>query len=192
MEELTAEQLDRLIRSNRRLKISAAVAVGAIIVVVAILIANDLDFAIRGGAGLGVLIGLLLLIPHRRVLRELDLTNSEANVILGIERDRRTGVAALPMLERARRESTKAKICLAIGLVLLVVAVVELPYFFSAMGEVQEEGTPLDPAFVASIFLGWGGLVIGLIILMVASGFRSIAADMRMKAVESGEVADSS
>ena len=76
MDELTAEQLDRLVRSNRRLMISLLVTVGVIIAVVAVLVANDMDFAIRGGGSLGVLIGLVLLIPHRRVLSQLGLTNA--------------------------------------------------------------------------------------------------------------------
>ncbi|MEO6090249.1 MAG: hypothetical protein ABIQ18_44805 [Umezawaea sp.] len=62
---------------------------------------------------------------------------------------------------------------------------IELPYFFGQAGEVHEEGTPLDPAFVASIFLGWGGLLVGLILLMVGSAYRTEAANWRLIAAAS-------
>ena len=187
MDELTADQLDRLVRSHRRLMISSAVTVGVIIAGVALLVVNDMDFAIRGGAGLGVLIGVLLQIPHRRVVSQLGLTNAEASAILGSRKDQVSGLAAQPPLARARRESIRAKVLLGSGLVLLLVAVIELPYFFGQAGEVHEEGAPSDPAFVASIFLGWGGLLVGLILLMVGNAYRTEAANWRLIAAASDE-----
>ncbi|GHJ43842.1 hypothetical protein Cs7R123_11840 [Catellatospora sp. TT07R-123] len=91
MRDLSPADLDRLVKSGRRLKLSALFVVLLMFVLVGVLVAVGIDF--RCGAGLGVLIGLLLLIPHRNLLAELGLTNAEAKEILAAERKRRRAAA---------------------------------------------------------------------------------------------------
>lgn len=182
MRELNAEELDRLVRSNRRLMISLTVTLAVIVGAVALLVLNDLDFVIRGGAGLGVLIGALLLIPHRRVVRDLGLTTAEARAVLRADREQRSGVAALSPAARAQRDSVRGVIWLVVGLVLLVVTVVAASYFFSKAGQTVEEDAPSDPWFGASFFGGSGALLVGIGALLSSSAYRHSAAVWRERA----------
>ncbi|MDI1463991.1 hypothetical protein QEZ54_23680 [Catellatospora sp. KI3] len=87
MRELSPVDLDRLIQSNRRLKLAALIVIVIILGLAAALVAAGLDF--RVGPLLGVGIGALLIIPHRRLLTELGLSQAEAKEILAAERKRR-------------------------------------------------------------------------------------------------------
>jgi hypothetical protein len=84
---LTPAQLDRLVRSQRNLNISAAVAIAVIVAVIVALAAAGASFL--PGALVGVAIGALLSIPHRRVLNELGLSRQDARTILIAEKKRR-------------------------------------------------------------------------------------------------------
>lgn len=181
MRELNAEELDRLVRSNRQLLISLVVTVCVIAGVAVVLVLNDLDFVIRG-VGLGVLVGLLLAIPNRRVVRELGLTTAEARAVLQAEKERRNGVAALSPAERASRDSVRARIWLVVGLVLMVVLVVSASYFFSKAGQTVDENAPSDPWFGISVFAGFGALVIGASALSSFNTYRKSAASWRLRA----------
>ncbi|PRY37431.1 hypothetical protein [Umezawaea tangerina] len=182
MRELSAEELGRLVGSNRRLKIAMVVTVGLVVAAVVLLVVNDVDFVIRGGAGLGALIGLLLLIPNRKVVRELGLTPAEARAVLLAERERRSGVAALPPAERARRDELRGRIWLVVGVVLMVLLLVSAFYFFGKAGQTVEEDAPLDPWFGASFFVGFASLVLGAGALAGASNYRKSAAAWRLRA----------
>jgi hypothetical protein len=84
---LTPDQLDRLVQSQRRLTISGLVAIVVLIAVVVALAFAGISLV--PGALVGVGIGLLLSIPHRRVLSELGLSKQDARAILVAERKRR-------------------------------------------------------------------------------------------------------
>jgi hypothetical protein len=88
---LRQNELDRLVRSHRNLKISALVTLLLVVPVIVGLIA--VGGPVLLGPVVGVGIGMLLLVPQRRLLTELGLTNVEAKQILQEERDRRAGVA---------------------------------------------------------------------------------------------------
>lgn len=181
MREVNAEELDRLVRSNGQLMISLVVTLCVIVGAVVVLVLNDVDFAIRG-VGLGVLVGGLLLIPNRRVVRELGLTTAEARDVLQAEKERRSGVAALPPAARARRDSVRATIWLVVGLVLLVVLVVSASYFFSKAGQTVDENAPSDPWFGISFFAGFAALAIGAGALSSFNTYRKSAAAWRLRA----------
>ena len=87
MSSLTPGELDRLVRSQRNLNISALVAVAVLIAVIVALAAAGVSVA--PGALVGVAIGALLSIPHRRVLNELGLSRQDARAILSAEKKRR-------------------------------------------------------------------------------------------------------
>ncbi|MFC4071771.1 hypothetical protein [Actinoplanes subglobosus] len=90
MPELSPENRERLVRSQRQLTI---LAVLAIIVLVAIVVAlSAAGASVLPGALVGVAVGALLSIPHRRLLTELGLTKQEARAILIEERKRRKAV----------------------------------------------------------------------------------------------------
>ena len=149
---LTPEQLDRLVRSHRRLMISAVVAV--VVVVAAAILLIPIGVPVPLGAGIGVLIGLLLLVPHRRVLNELGLSRPDATAILAADRERRTGVAALPPQVRAAREILRSRVYLAVGLVLIVAFCAAGAYFVNNAGKTVDEDAPSDPWFGISVFAG--------------------------------------
>ncbi|MEU8001262.1 hypothetical protein AB0B66_08905 [Catellatospora sp. NPDC049111] len=94
MRTLSPQDLDRLVRSHRNLKISVWIFSFAMIGVLALLIANNLMISPGCGAAVGVGIGALLLIPQRQLLAELGLSRQEAKQILSDERKRRKSAAA--------------------------------------------------------------------------------------------------
>ncbi|MFC7246246.1 hypothetical protein ACFQO7_27540 [Catellatospora aurea] len=94
MRTLSPEDLDRLVRSHRNLKISVWVFCIAMIGVLALLIANNLTISPGCGAAVGVGIGALLLIPQKQLLSELGLSRQEARQILSDERKRRKNTTA--------------------------------------------------------------------------------------------------
>ncbi|MFD0597420.1 hypothetical protein ACFQZ4_38285 [Catellatospora coxensis] len=94
MRKLSPQDLDRLVRSHRNLKISVWVFCFAMIGVLALLIANNLMISPACGTAVGVGIGALLLIPQKQLLAELGLSRQEAKQILRDERKRRKSAAA--------------------------------------------------------------------------------------------------
>ncbi|MFD9736362.1 hypothetical protein, partial [Umezawaea sp. NPDC059074] len=101
MRQLTDDELARLVRSNRRLALGLTATVVLGVLAVVLIVATDVHFAVRGGVGLGALIGTLMVIPNRKVVADLGLTVDEARAILQAEKERRTGVADLTATERA-------------------------------------------------------------------------------------------
>lgn len=93
MRTLSPEDLDRLVRSHRNLKISVWLFSFAMIGVLVLLIANDVMLSPGCGAAIGVGIGALLLIPQRQLLSELGLSRQEARQILRDDRKRRKSAA---------------------------------------------------------------------------------------------------
>lgn len=93
MRTLSPEDLDRLVRSHRNLKISVWLFLFAMIGVLVLLIANDVMLSPGCGAAIGVGIGALLLIPQRQLLSELGLSRQEARQILRDDRKRRKSAA---------------------------------------------------------------------------------------------------
>ncbi|MEU8079905.1 hypothetical protein AB0B31_31205 [Catellatospora citrea] len=93
MRTLSPEDLDRLVRSHRNLKISVWVFSAVMIGVLVLLIANNLMLSPGCGAAIGVGIGALLLIPQKQLLSELGLSRQEAKQILRDERERRRTAA---------------------------------------------------------------------------------------------------
>ncbi|MEU4164852.1 hypothetical protein [Actinoplanes sp. NPDC026670] len=90
MSDLSPEDRDRLMRSQRQLNIWALIA---IIVLVAIVVALAAAGAsVVPGALVGVAVGAILSIPHRRLLNELRLTKQEARQIIIAEKKRRKAV----------------------------------------------------------------------------------------------------
>src|SRR5690349_6952021 len=87
---LTPQEMDRLVRSNRNLKISTLVALA---VILPLIVVSGLAGVSPGVGGVvGVLIGLLLLLPQRRLLSELGLSAPEAKEILRRAREERSGL----------------------------------------------------------------------------------------------------
>ncbi|MER5326156.1 hypothetical protein [Streptosporangium roseum] len=161
MRNLSPDELERLIRSHRRLKVSLLVTITVIIAGLVLMVLFDVPFPSGLGVGIGVGIGLLLLIPQRRLLNKLGLTNVEAKAIIGAERERRTGIADLPPEARARREARRASIFLIAGLVLVIVFFIAAFYFFGHAGQTVEEDAPVDPWFGISFFTGFAALCVG-------------------------------
>ncbi|MEV6522446.1 hypothetical protein AB0M43_10925 [Longispora sp. NPDC051575] len=182
MRTLSQHDLHRLLRSHRRLKVSLLVTLAVIIAGLVLLIVSDASFPIPLGGVIGVCIGLVLLIPQRRLLAELGLTNVEAKEIITAERERRTGLAAMPPADRARRESVRARIFTVAGTVLVVGFFVAAYYFFSKAGQTVEEDAPTDPWFATSVFGGFAALCVGPALLFQAAQHRSAAESWRARA----------
>jgi len=179
MRSLSPDELERLIRSHRRQKISLLVTIAVIIVLFVPMALSDVPFPSGLGAGVGVGIGLLLLIPQRRLLKELGITNVEAQAILEAERERRSGLADLPPEARAKREKWRAGVFLVAGLVLVVVFFVAAFYFFGQAGQTVEEDAPADPWFGISFFAGFAALCAGPAFLWQANLHRKRADSWR-------------
>ncbi|MBB2909531.1 drug/metabolite transporter (DMT)-like permease [Streptosporangium becharense] len=184
MRGLSPNELERLLRSHRRLRTSMLVTIAVIIVVVVLLARADVPLPSGLGVGAGVGIGLLLLIPQRRLLNELGLTSTQAKAIIAAERERRSGLAALPPEARARREARRAGVFLVAGLVLVVVFAVAAFYFFGHAGRTVEEDAPPDPWFGISFFAGFAALCAGPAFLWQAYRHKESAASWRERAAE--------
>ncbi|RSM48401.1 hypothetical protein DMB66_46340 [Actinoplanes sp. ATCC 53533] len=87
MSSLTPSELDRLVSSQRKLNISALVAVVVLVAIVVAMASAGVSFV--PGALVGVAIGALLSVPHRRLLNELGLSRQDARAILSAEKKRR-------------------------------------------------------------------------------------------------------
>ncbi|GIG61699.1 hypothetical protein Lfu02_60710 [Longispora fulva] len=185
MREISEEDLRRLRESNRRLKISLLATLAVVIAGVVLLVAADVSFPLGGGGFIGICIGLLLLIPQRRLLRELGLTNTEARAILEADRERRSGVAALPPAARAERETLRARVFLVAGSVTVLIFLVAAFYFFSKAGETVEEDAPTDYWFAISFFAGFAALCAGPALLWQSQLHRARAESW--KAAETGD-----
>ncbi|GIJ43532.1 hypothetical protein Val02_04180 [Virgisporangium aliadipatigenens] len=177
MRSLSQEELDRLVRSDRNLKISLVVTLALLVALLALLIANDVPLVL--GGGLGMLIGLALLIPQRRLLSDLGLSKEEAREILRRRREERSGLAALPPEARAARATRRANIYLGLGIAFIVVLVLSAGYFFGEAGKTHPEGEPLNPWFGASFFIGFAALGLGPGFLYAAAARRREAESWR-------------
>ncbi|MFF5213337.1 hypothetical protein [Streptosporangium sp. NPDC000396] len=184
MRSLSPGELERLIRSHGRLKMSLSVTIVVIIALFVLMALADVPFLSGLGVGVGVGIGLLLRIPQRRLLNELGLTNVEAKAIVAAERERRSGLADLPPEARARREARRAGIFLVAGLVLVIVFFVAAFYFFGHAGQTVEEDAPLDPWFGISFFAGFAALCAGPAFLWQASLHKKLADSWRETAAK--------
>jgi hypothetical protein len=173
MHGLTPDQIDRLMQARRRLNISAVIAVVLVGAVVAVLI--EAGFPVVLGGGVGVLIGLVLLVPYRRVLDDLGLSRIDAAAVISAERDRRKGVVARPPRERAARDITLSWIYLGLGVVLVVAFVVAASYFAGQAGETVDENAPDDPWFGVSV-------ITAVVALCLAPGFLWAARQRRTAA----------
>jgi hypothetical protein len=179
---LTPGELDRLVRSHRRLMLSAAAAVIAACALLVLLIPAGVPAPL--GAGIGAGIGALVFLPHRRVLNDLGLSRMDARVILELEKERRSGVAALAPQVRADRDLLRSRIYLVLGVVMTAVLIFAASYAFSVGGKTVEEDAPLDPWFVTSIFSGIAALALAPTFFMLAwarktsaDSFRAMVAD---------------
>jgi hypothetical protein len=130
MREVSAADRDRLVESNRRLVRNLVIALAVTIaVVIAIgLVFEGVTLALLGPA-LGLLIGYLLVLPQRRLVRELGLAPDEARQIIGQERARRRE-AARGSGSGAAHLHRRWALWLAIGAVASVAAVVGGSYCF--------------------------------------------------------------
>ena len=182
MSSLTPEELDRLVRSQRRLIVSAVAAAIAACALFVLLVPVGMPVPL--GAAIGAGIGALVLLPHRRVLNDLGLSRLDANVILALEKERRSGVAALAPQVRADRELLRSRIYLVAGLVLTVVLIAAASYAFSVGGRTVEEDAPGDPWFGTSIFSGIAALCLAPAFLMQAWSHKTSADSFRAKAAE--------
>ncbi|MFD6096195.1 hypothetical protein ACFVWN_11575 [Nocardiopsis flavescens] len=175
---LSPEDLDRLVRSQRRLLTVALVAIALVVAAGAVAVWADVRFpAAAVGAVAFLCLGFAVIAPRQRLLGELGITREEAAALLRAERERRSGVA-LPARDRARRESVKAALCLAVGLVLAVSFVACAYYIFTTAGQVHPEGEPLDPWLVTSFFVGFVSLF-APVFLLGAKRYRDEARDWR-------------
>lgn len=184
MRVLNPSELERLIRSHRRLKISLLLTLPLLVGLLVLLVVADTSFPSGLGVPLGVVIGGLLVLPQRRLLRQLGITRLEARAILEAERERRSGVAALPPAARAERETLRARIFLCVGLALVAVLGVAASYFFSRAGQPVAEDAPTDPWFGISFFAGFTALCAAPGVLVQASRHRKSAAAWRERAAE--------
>jgi hypothetical protein len=170
MHGLTPDQIDRLMRARHRLNVSAVIAVVLVAVVVALLV--EAGFPVVLGGGLGVLIGLVLLVPYRRVLDDLGISKIDAAAVISAERDRRKGVAPLTPQQRAARDMTWSWVHLALGVVFLVAFCVAAPYFVGSAGETREENAPDDPWFGVSFITAAISLILAPVFLWSARARR--------------------
>lgn len=182
--DLTPDELERLVRTNRQQRISLLVTVSVLVALLVLLIVNDIDFPAGLGGPLGIGIGLLLLIPQRRVLSELGLSAAEGRAILQAERLRRSGVSALPPGVRADRETLRGRVWLAVGLASIVVLVVSARYFFAKAGQTVEEDAPTDIWFGISFFAGFAALCFAPGALYQAKKHRESARGFQAQAAE--------
>ena len=83
----TPAEIDRLVRSQRNLNISALVAIVVLVAIIVLLAIAGIS--LLPGALVGVGIGFLLSMPHRRLLNELGLSRQDARAILIAEKKRR-------------------------------------------------------------------------------------------------------
>ncbi|GAA3109984.1 hypothetical protein [Streptosporangium carneum] len=184
MRNLSPDELERLIRANHRLKLSLMVTIAVIIAAVVLMMPTDMPFPVGIGAALGMGIGSLLLIPQRRLLNELGLTNVEARAIIEAEREKRGGLADLPPEARARREARRAGVFLVVGLVLVVILSVAAFYFFGHAGQTVEEDAPTDPWFAVSFFAGFVALCAGPAFLLQSRRCKRLADSWREAAAK--------
>ncbi|MFL1376403.1 MULTISPECIES: hypothetical protein [unclassified Nocardiopsis] len=163
---LPPEDLDRLVRSQRRLVALALVAIALVVAAGAVAIWADVRFPAAAVGAVAVLgLSFAAIAPRQRLLGELGLTREEATALLRAERERRSGVAALPARSRARRETVKAALFLAVGLVLAVCFVACAYYIFTTGGQVRPEGEPLGPGLPVAFFLGFVSLLAPVFLL---------------------------
>ncbi|MGY0232053.1 hypothetical protein [Longispora urticae] len=181
MRTLSQYDRHRLIQSHQRLKISLLVTLPVIIVVFVLLVASGVSFPLPLGGAIGVGIGLLLLVPQRRLVAELGLSNTEAKAIITAELERRGGLAALGPAERARRESLRARICAVAGAVLVVGFLVAAYHLFTKAGQTVEEDAPTDPWLLVSFFGSFATLVGGPSLLVRAAQHRRAAESWKAK-----------
>jgi hypothetical protein len=179
MRALSQDELERLLRSHRRLKMSALATITVLVAAIVLVMFTGVPFLAGAGAGLGMGIGALLALPKRRLVNELGITALEATMIIRAERERRSGLADLPPATRARREARLAGVSLAAGVILTIVLIVSAVYFFGHAGQTVEEGAPLDLWFAASFFAGFVSLCAGPLFLLQASTHRKLAASWR-------------
>lgn len=182
MPSLTQDQLARLVRSQRRLVVSAVAATAGAVALIVLLIPAGVPAPL--GAAIGAGIGALVLLPHRQVLSELGLSRQDAKVILEQEKERRSGGAALAPRVRADRALRRSRIYLVAGLVLAVVLIVAIGYAVNAGGKTVEEDAPGDPWFPISVFSALGALILAPTFLLLARQHKSNADTFRARAAE--------
>ncbi|GGN32655.1 peptidoglycan/LPS O-acetylase OafA/YrhL [Actinoplanes campanulatus] len=159
MRDLNADELDRLKRSNHQLRLSAVAVVVLMGAVLAVAIASGATQLASFGGPLGVAVGAVLLVPHRRMLTELGLTPAEGKAALRQERLRLKGITALPVRERVQRETLRARAWLITALLSLVVFAVAANYFFGHAGQPVVEGES-DGWFTVSLPAGIATLIL--------------------------------
>jgi hypothetical protein len=157
--ELTSPDLDRLRRSNRRLLTAVLVTIGLVVLWVVLIVIEVAPPIFFGGPVLGICIGVLLVVPQRRLLRELGISPAEARQILESEKEDRTSMRLTPQ-QRAQRATIGFWIWLAVGVLMLFVLVAAAAYFLGRAGQTVQEDAPLDPWFGRSFFLGFIALIL--------------------------------
>jgi hypothetical protein len=171
MRELDEDELDELVESQRHLTIAGFTVVGLIVLGIVVFVAVAPDGAsggpIRLSGGIGILIGFLLTLPQRSLIKQLGLTRVEAIQILAAERERRSPRPVLSE-DLIRRKRALWYVVAAVGLLAGVVALV---YAFAVGGRVQPEGTPTDPLFATAIIAVPVGLIGGVLALLTGQGY---------------------
>ena len=177
LHRLTQAEREEIVRQHRRTTIAFGVVVAALVVILILVIASNADSGYRylgGGGGIGVLIGLLITIPRRRLYARLGITGLQATQVLTEERDRRTGRDQLPAAVRAVAEQSKMRTFQICGALLLVPLVVGIGYVAVQANKTYVEGQSSAP-FAAAFFGGFVALIAAIMCFAAASGSRRAA-----------------
>jgi hypothetical protein len=113
----------------------------------------------RWGAFAGI-IGLVVTLPHRALLKQPGITPAQARAAIDAERERRHPTPVISDEQLLQRERGRFAIRLAVGLVSLGILAVSAGYFFAKAGVTVDEHAPLDPWFEISFVSGFIALVL--------------------------------
>jgi hypothetical protein len=120
------------------------------------------------GAFAGIIIGLVVTLPHRALLKDLGITPDQARAAIEAERERRQPTAVISDEQLLQRERGRFAIWLGVGLVSLGILAVSAGFFFAKAGVTVDEHAPLGPWFEISFVSGFIALV-----LVFVAGFQA-------------------
>ena len=174
MRELDEDELEQLVASQRHVQIAGWTLIGLIVLGLVVFLATAPPDSSSGGSaftatgGIGILLGSLITLPQRALIKRLGLTRVEAISILAAEQERRSPRKVLS-LDVIRRKRNLRYAVAAVGFLAVVVA---LAYAIPVGGQVHPEGAPEDPVFVTSVIAVPVGLFVGILALVAGQAYN--------------------